>query len=206
MATQSSELKEDIDAYANLSVPFRSQMIQQQKHAAFSKRFAELVDKFRAEQQEIHIKMTQYLDLAKRRATVSGDMGDTADEEAGLQTKSQVLAMQLDQEELKIQGEAAYMEDVIAQRQEELNNAEKLMGDINEIAKDINTKVHEQRTDLIEINTNVGEALDNAKEAEKNIEEAQEHQKKGGRCMYWIVTVVAVFVIALLVIMLIALL
>ena len=31
---------------------------------------------------------------------------------------------QLDVEELKVQGEAAYMEDVIKQRQEELNNVE----------------------------------------------------------------------------------
>ena len=35
------------------------------------------------------------------------------------------------------------MEDVINQRQDELNNVEQFMTDINHIAKDINAKVHE---------------------------------------------------------------
>ena len=43
-----------------------------------------------------------------------------------------------DTEELKVQGEAAYMEEVIGQRQDELNDVEKLMTDINTITKDIN--------------------------------------------------------------------
>ena len=79
------------------------------------------------------------------------------------------------------------------------------MTDINDIAKEINTKVHEQRSDLIEIDTNAGTALENAKEAEKNIEEAQEHQKSGGRCMYWIIAAVSIFVIVLIVIIIVAL-
>lgn len=43
-----------------------------------------------------------------------------------------------------MQGEAAYMEDVIKQRQEELHNVEQFMTDINDIAKEINTKVQVQ--------------------------------------------------------------
>ena len=66
------------------------------------------------------------------------------------------------------------------------------MTDINDIAKEINTKVHDQRTDLIEIDANAGTALDNAKEAEQNIEEAQEHQKSGGRCMYWTIGIILI--------------
>ena len=107
---------------------------------------------------------------------------------------------QLDVEELKVQGEAAYMEDVIKQRQEELNNVEQFMTDINDIAKEINTKVHEQRSDLIEIDQNAGTALENAKDAEQNIEEAQEHQKSGGRCMYWVAGVLSIAVIVIIVI------
>ena len=79
------------------------------------------------------------------------------------------------------------------------------MTDINDIAKEINTKVHEQRSDLIEIDTNAGTALENAKEAEKNIEEAQEHQKSGGRCMYWIIAADSIFVIILIIIIVVAL-
>ena len=79
------------------------------------------------------------------------------------------------------------------------------MTDINHIAKDINAKVHEQRTDLIEIVDNTATANENAKDAEKNIEEAQEHQKSGGRCMYWIIAAVSIFVIVLIVIIILAL-
>ena len=112
---------------------------------------------------------------------------------------------QLDVEELKVQGEAAYMEDVIKQRQEELDNVEQFMTDINDIAKEINTKVHDQRTDLIEIDANAGTALDNAKEAETNIEEAQEHQKSGGKCMYWTIGIILIFLIVITVIIVVAL-
>ena len=51
----------------------------------------------------------------------------------------------LDQVEVNVGKEADYMQDVIQQRQEELNNVEKLMGDINAIAKQINVNVHDQR-------------------------------------------------------------
>ena len=77
------------------------------------------------------------------------------------------------------------------------------MTDINSIAKEINTKVHDQRSDLIEIDTNAGSALENAKEAEKNIEEAQDHQKSGGKCMYWTVGIIgtAALIIILIVVL-----
>ena len=57
------------------------------------------------------------------------------------------------------------MQDVIQQRQEELNNVEKLMSDINSIAKQINVNVHDQRQDLVQIDQNAQAALHNAKEA-----------------------------------------
>lgn len=74
------------------------------------------------------------------------------------------------------------------------------MTDINSIAKEINTKVHDQRPDLIEIVANTGEALENAKEAEKNIEDAQDHQKSGGKCMYWTVGILAIAAIIIILI------
>ena len=67
--------------------------------------------------------------------------------------------------EVKIGAEADYMQDVIQQRQEELNNVEKLMSDINSIAKQINVNVHDQRQDLVQIDQNAQAALHNAKEA-----------------------------------------
>ena len=187
MASQAKDLQKAIDDYGAISVPYRSQRQQTEKQDAYNKRLAEVVNKFKQETQEIHVKMQQHLDLVKRRQTLgynesSASLNGNGDNEALLQQE-----LELDHDELKVQGEAAYMEDVIKQRQEELNNVEQFMTDINDIAKEINTKVHDQRADLVEIDGNAGEALDNAKDAEQNIEEAQEHQKKGGRCMYWVV-------------------
>ena len=79
------------------------------------------------------------------------------------------------------------------------------MTDINDIAKEINTKVHEQRTDLIEIDNNASTALENAKDAEKNIEEAQEHQKSGGKCMYWTVGILSIGAIIIILIVVLSL-
>lgn len=108
-------------------------------------------------------------------------------------------------EELKIQGESEYMADVIKDRQDQLNDVEKLMGDINVITKDINSKVHNQRKDLVEIDHNAGTALENAVEAEKNIEEAVEHQKSGGKCMYYCVAIAAVMALIIILIVILKL-
>ena len=164
-------LQTAIDEYSNISVPYRSQRQQQEKKEAYSKRLLDSVNKYKQETQEIALKLQQHIELVKRRQSL---MYNESDSNLHRDEENQQL-VQLDMEELKVQGEAAYMEDVIKQRQEELNNVEQFTTDINHIAKDINTKIHDQRGDLVEIEANTGTALDNAKEAEKNIEEAQEH-------------------------------
>ena len=61
----------------------------------------------------------------KRRHTLTGGGQDSMTNLHDHNSDSQALMHeQLDVEELKVQGEAAYMEDVIKQRQEELDNVE----------------------------------------------------------------------------------
>lgn len=86
-----------------------------------------------------------------------------------------MLSAQLDSEELQLQGEIDFNEKIIHERQDVLNDAERLMLETNALAKQINSKVHEQRKDLVEIDFNAHEAQENAAEAEKNIEEAADH-------------------------------
>ena len=114
------------------------------------------------------------------------------------------MRQQLDQVELKVGAEADYMADVIHQRQEDLNNVEKLMSDINSIAQSINKNVHEQRHDLVQIDQNATAAKDNAKEAHNQITQAEAHQKKGGKCMYYILGGIALFVLIIIIIFIIA--
>ena len=49
----------------------------------------------------------------------------------------------MDVEELKIQGEIDYTEQLIKERKEHLDCAEKLVTDTRDIAITINTKIHE---------------------------------------------------------------
>lgn len=123
MNDQSKVLQKDIDDYGQISVPYRSQRQQQEKQEAYNRRLAECVNKYSKETQEIHIKMQQHLDLVKRRQTLMYNESSTSlhgDEE-----NQQFLQQeQLDVDELRVQGEAAYMDDLIKQRQDELNNVE----------------------------------------------------------------------------------
>lgn len=89
------------------------------------------------------MKKTQYPVSGLAASTMTGQDSSTnygGDEESGLLQQQE---QQLDIEELKIQGEANFMNDVIDDRQDQLNDVEHLMTDINHIAKDINNKVHD---------------------------------------------------------------
>ena len=91
------------------------------------------------------------------------------------------------------------MDEVIKDRQDQLNHVEMFMSDINQIANSINTKVHEQRHDLAEVGRNVEESLTNAEEAEKNIVEAAAKQKTGGRCMQVVIALIASTVLIIMI-------
>ena len=52
-------------------MPYRSQRQQQEKQEAYNRRLAEVVNKYKQETQEIHVKMQQHLDLVKRRQTLN---------------------------------------------------------------------------------------------------------------------------------------
>lgn len=188
-------LQQEIEAYGNISVAYSVQKTLEEKKKLFLQRFQELMARYQSEVADIQIKMRQFLDLAeKRRETLmTGDLEDQ-------RSASEKLQQQLDQEEVKVQAETDYMNDVINQRQNELNSVEKLVGDINKIAKTINTQVHEQRSDLVEIDQNAQEALTNAEAAEENIVDAKGHQKSGGKCLYWVLACVAAFAIVIILI------
>ena len=61
------------------------------------------------------------------------------------------------------------MNDVIQQRQGDLNNIEGLMNDIGEIAKDLNMETKAQGEQLARIDQNITETRDNAQAAHKEI-------------------------------------
>ena len=100
------------------------------------------------------------------------------------QDYSQFQDQQLDIEELQMQGDIDKMEQIITERQEQLNHVEQFMTEINGISKRINTQVHEQRTDLVAIDQNVGTAKKNVIIAETNINDANQNQERSYNMIY----------------------
>lgn len=100
--------------------------------------------------------------------------------------------------------EAEYLNDVINQRQNDLNAVEGLMDDINSIAKTLHVNTAEQGQKLVKVVENTDVAHTNAVDGHKNIEKASEHQKSGNKWLCWILFIIgglALFVIIMLVIM-----
>lgn len=78
---------------------------------------------------------------------------------------------------------------MIEERQQNLDNTEKLMKDIKDIAGTIQTNTRAQGEVLMRTDQNVDVAKDNAEAAHKEIEEAQTHQKSGSKWLCYILGV-----------------
>ena len=69
------------------------------------------------------------------------------------------------------------------------------MNDINCIAKDLAVETQEQGEKLGRLDENMVVADRNASEALEELNQAQVYQKKSGKCMYFLVSIIVVCVI-----------
>ena len=111
MRESSNKLKVSIDDYSNISVPKISQEQQIQKQEAYRKRFKDIGNKFTEMQRDVLLKMQQHLDLENQQIP---EPVYSNDEHASLFKQQDEMA--LDREELKIQGQAAFMNEIIRER------------------------------------------------------------------------------------------
>ena len=111
-------LQREITHYGDISVAFNQQKVQHDKQTAFQNRVDELNNKLAMLNQDVIFKMKQFFDLAvKRKQTLSSHRESFAagrgmssnDQADGQQLEHQ----QLDVEELKIQGEIDFTEQII---------------------------------------------------------------------------------------------
>ena len=101
---------------------------------------------------------------------------------------------------MKIKNEADFMENIIEQRKQDIDNIATIMGDINAIAKDIALETQMQGEKLEKLDMNMAKVENDTEEALKQLNQAQVHQKKGGKCMGFLVGLILVcFAILLLV-------
>ena len=105
------------------------------------------------------------------------------------------MQLQVDSEMLQIKGESDYMEGLINQRSQDINNIAGIMSDINAISKDIAIETKAQGEKLEGLQDNMVVADKNTEAALGQLKEAATHQKKGGRCMYLLVSVIVLCLI-----------
>ena len=91
---------------------------------------------------------------------------------------------------MKIKGEADFMENIITQRKEDINNIATIMSDINSIAKDIAVETATQGEKLQKLDENMATADSNAEEALNQLKQASVQQKKSGKCITFLLGII----------------
>ena len=104
-------------------------------------------------------------------------------------------ALSLDQ--IKVTHEADFMAAVIDQRKDDINAIGDIMANINEMAGVIAQETVEQGEKLARLDENMTDADKNVEDGVKELKQAAVHQKKAGRCMYFLVGVIAMCIIVL---------
>ena len=106
-----SNLREQLEQFQKIPVPYRAQKQHEEKHAAYEKRMVDITHKFRETEQEAFLKMSQHSDSIGGGAfssTSQIDLSRTMEDDPMLSQINKTQAV--DKEELRIQGEVDFME------------------------------------------------------------------------------------------------
>ena len=104
--------------------------------------------------------------------------GGHEDSEA-INEEKQKLKQELDVN-FKVLEEAEYMDEVIDERQKDIDKIGKIMGDVREIAKDFALEVNMQGDKIVELEVKNEATAANTVEATKQLRQANERSKKNG--------------------------
>lgn len=75
------------------------------------------------------------------------------------------------------------MDEIINERQKEINKIDRIMSDVREIAKDFALEVNTQEYKLVDMDNNMGKMVGNTEEATKQLKEANKRSKSNGWCL-----------------------
>ena len=101
------------------------------------------------------------------------------------------LKMKLDSN-LKILEEAEYMDGIIDERQKDIDNISKIMGDVREIAKDFLLEVNTQGDKIVDVERKMENVYHNTTAANKELKQASKRSRKNG----WCLLIVAIVILA----------
>jgi len=110
-------------------------------------------------------------------------------EEASEEKKK--LKLQLDTD-FKILEEAEYMDEIIEERQKDIDQIGKIMGDVREIAKDFWLEVNMQGDKIVEIDRKNEATAANTIEASRQLQQANKRSRSNGWCLLLIALVILV--------------
>lgn len=82
--------------------------------------------------------------------------------------------------EIKILEEAEYMDDIIDERQKDINKIERIMSDVREIAKDFCLEVNTQGDKIVQLDDNTQQTAINVAEAREQINQASRRSRSNG--------------------------
>jgi t-SNARE complex subunit (syntaxin) len=85
--------------------------------------------------------------------------------------------------EITVLEEAEYMEEVINERQKEIDKIDRIMGDVRDIAKDFGQEVNMQGDKLVDVDNNMSKVADNTAVATEQLKEANKRSKSNGKCL-----------------------
>ena len=90
-----------------------------------------------------------------------------------------------------------FMNNVIGQRKEDINQIGNIMANINEMAKDIALETRQQGEKLEKLDQNMAEAENNADKAVDQLVSAEKNQKKAGKCTKCLIVMILLLLIGL---------
>jgi len=191
------EIKSTLDVLAGIDNLELKTKNEQENRNKMSKRFKDAFtkekDKYTAILKQINAKEKVHIDLA-RRSTIKAE--GTSSFANGDDPNSYSKA-----DEMQIQ-EINYNEEVINDREEDVQKVKEAVNLMNEISKQQAMEIHKQGEDLEIVVDNIGSTKDNVQKANKQLETAYKYEKSSSRknlyiCLIVMIIAAVVVVVAL---------
>ncbi|CAI2373800.1 unnamed protein product [Moneuplotes crassus] len=153
--------------------------IYRRKLATISDRVEEVVKSIRDKEQR---------GLAEAKRSMNRLSEDERYQEEDKKEKKQLL-LKLEGE-VKVLEEADYINDVIDERQAQIDKIGNIMNGIRDISQDFNMEVEAQGEKLVNVDNNMENVAGNTKEATKQLQQADKRSKSTGKCLIIIAAII----------------
>jgi len=103
--------------------------------------------------------------------------------------------------EFKVMEDTEFIDNVIQERQNDINQISSIMSGIKDIATDFNIELDAQGSKLEDLESNMENVADNTKGATKELNEANQRSRRNGKCLLIMAGVIILLVVMLFIIL-----